>query len=511
MNETISALIAFVGILILLSTIVQSIQEALKNILKLRVGVWERFFIDLYSKETELHLGKASFATRLNIYLRRIKMYFKRIWSGNFIGEFDKRFARLKEKLITADNTFKMLKKNLRTIIDLNPNSTDTPKLIINQLRPLIEAIEQANKLALSKFLNIHEKLLKNEDFKVLDETIKKVKIQCNQIEHYRQSSIVYNTVTNFQSVCSNLLGAIEAVEDKISKYRVHTEQNIDSWIGRINEEYRQNMLKWTLVIGLIFVFSVNADTFTIYKYLQSDTKVQDKIAEKVKELKVVKQTADPDDLNKIHGFLKENNLQDAKKYSEGFLSKLESDYRTVGANDEADKIKQLKDSVIKITTGINEEKDESNKERKAEESVKKIVTGDSNESENKPENEIKKQLESDEKIKRKLEESYAKIVDFNIRLAGVTIEKQMGGLTELDIPLGWTSDRQKLKILEAGKDATDASEEALKEASKKYWGFILKKIGGLLLMALLITFGAPFWNDILKSLGGIKEIARRK
>ncbi|MBU1054954.1 MAG: hypothetical protein KKC46_14165 [Proteobacteria bacterium] len=473
MNETISVLIAFVGILILLSTVVQSIQEALKNILKLRVGVWERFFIDLYSKETELHLSKESFAALLKIYLRRIKMYFKRIWSGNFIGEFDKRFARLKEKLISADNTFKMLKKNLRTIIDLNPKSTDTPKLIINQLQPLIEAIEQANELSLSKFLNIHEKLLKNEDFKKLDETIKNFKIQCNQIEQYRQSSIVYNTVTNFQSACRNLLGAIEAVEDKISKYRFHTEQNIDSWIGRINEEYRQNMLKWTLVICLIFVFSFNVDTFTIYKYLQSDTKVQDEIAEKVKEIKLVNQTADPDDLNSIHKFLQENNLPETKKYSKDFLTRLESDYRTVGANDEADKIKQLKDSVNEIATGNNNESD----------------------------NKLK------EESKRKLEESYAKIVDFNVRLPKVVIEKHIGELSELELPLGWSSDRQKLKTLEAKKDATGASEEA----SNKYWGFILKKIGGLLLMAILITFGAPFWNDILKSLAGIKNIAQRK
>ena len=51
MSETLAALIAFVGFLILFSIIVQSAQEAVKNILKLRVGVWERFFINLYSGE----------------------------------------------------------------------------------------------------------------------------------------------------------------------------------------------------------------------------------------------------------------------------------------------------------------------------------------------------------------------------------------------------------------------------------------------------------------------------
>jgi len=148
MSETLSALIAFVGILILLSMIVQSAQEAVKNILKLRVGVWERFFINLYSEETKFNIGKIS-------YLTRLKMYIKRIWSGTFSGEFEKGFARLKEVLVTADNTFKVLKESLRNIVKLEPGAADTPRLISYHLRPVLEAIGQAKGLALSKFLYI--------------------------------------------------------------------------------------------------------------------------------------------------------------------------------------------------------------------------------------------------------------------------------------------------------------------------------------------------------------------
>jgi galactitol-specific phosphotransferase system IIC component len=39
MNETLSSLIAFVGFLIVFSMLVQAVQEALKNLFKLKTGI----------------------------------------------------------------------------------------------------------------------------------------------------------------------------------------------------------------------------------------------------------------------------------------------------------------------------------------------------------------------------------------------------------------------------------------------------------------------------------------
>ena len=41
-------------------------------------------------------------------------------------------------------------------------------------------------------------------------------------------------------------------------------------------------------------------------------------------------------------------------------------------------------------------------------------------------------------------------------------------------------------------------------------WG-ILSKVFGILLTALLISFGAPFWNDVLKSLLGVKGFLKER
>ena len=51
MSETLSTLIAFIGFLIVFSMLVQAVQEGFKNVLKLKTGVWERFFINLYKKD----------------------------------------------------------------------------------------------------------------------------------------------------------------------------------------------------------------------------------------------------------------------------------------------------------------------------------------------------------------------------------------------------------------------------------------------------------------------------
>ncbi len=39
----------------------------------------------------------------------------------------------------------------------------------------------------------------------------------------------------------------------------------------------------------------------------------------------------------------------------------------------------------------------------------------------------------------------------------------------------------------------------------------VLKKLGGLTLMVFLVTFGAPFWNDVLSALAGFKNLELKK
>ncbi len=84
MSDTLSTLIAFVGFLIVFSMLVQSVQESLKNLSKLKTGVWKRFFVNLYKKNfSPIEDRKEKIPdTKSTLFRKR-----KRI-SGKFIGEF---------------------------------------------------------------------------------------------------------------------------------------------------------------------------------------------------------------------------------------------------------------------------------------------------------------------------------------------------------------------------------------------------------------------------------------
>jgi hypothetical protein len=75
-----------------------------------------------------------------------------------------------------------------------------------------------------------------------------------------------------------------------------------------------------------------------------------------------------------------------------------------------------------------------------------------------------------------------------------------MAKLGSLDLPLGWTEDWPQLRsVFSAGGITHEA------------FRLVFKKVGGLLLTLILITFGAPFWNDVLGLLVGLKTAAFKK
>jgi len=467
MSETLSALISFVGILILFSVIVQSMQEAMKNILKLRLGVWERFFINLYSKNTELALGKISLT-------RRLQMFFKRIWQGNFNGEFDKGFVRLQQVLITADDNLKLLKKSLQNIIELDPEAANTPRRIANQLQPLLEAIARIKGLALPKYLNLYEEIFSKQELTMLYSEIRDFELHHAGIGHRLQTSTT-QMITDFQTVCKKLLRVLAAVddldmkslEDRVSEYRIQAEQNLDSWISRINEEYGRNMQKWTVIIGFIFVIVANADSFSIYLYLSASPVAQAEIAERVKKISRVPQT-DPEQINQVPVLFKANDYAAAQKLMDRIFVTLENDYRTSGGAAEADAINRLKVEVQEID------------------------------------------ISDGEKGKKQLQEEYDRIVGFYLRLPKILLDNQMQGLTDLGLPLGWPADIERYWSFQRIIADPHASQESIENATNERLKFMFKKIGGLLLTAILITFGAPFWNDMLGALTGIKQISRK-
>jgi len=75
--------------------------------------------------------------------------------------------------------------------------------------------------------------------------------------------------------------------------------------------------------------------------------------------------------------------------------------------------------------------------------------------------------------------------------LASGMIRTQQALLYSTDLPLGWNNQR-------------------IKEDTASFWKVFVKIIG-FLTTAVLISFGAPFWNDVMKALLGVKDLLRDK
>ena len=77
------------------------------------------------------------------------------------------------------------------------------------------------------------------------------------------------------------------------------------------------------------------------------------------------------------------------------------------------------------------------------------------------------------------------------------SFDYQLEGLYATNLPLGWVDDWKDFR-----STVTDGNQRLI---------LIFKKIGGLAITIFLITFGAPFWNDILNALVGITRTTFKK
>jgi hypothetical protein len=441
--------------------LVQSVQEAIKNLLKLKTAVWERFIFRLYSKEfpsrgtSGIEPGSSDEKTKSYSFLQRMKFYWRRVISGPFTGEFGERLQRLREMVTKGDKVLRMFKTNLHEIAHLNPSAPDfSHEIFIKKVVELFDPLREIVGLRLDGLLGMYDRNFTDGTIKKFYEEIRDFESRCSNLSS-RIKAIDISIIKTFQEVCNKLINSINEIEAKISDYRFQIENKMDAWLAQVNEEYKRNMLKWTIVISLLFVGIFNADSFKIYKHLAVDLKTQAAVIQKAAEMGVRVQKASGNDLNIIEHAIRDGKLDEARKEAIQFSAKLEGDFGSCGAKDKADGVKKIKSEV----EGLD----------------------------------LKNISQAKESLKGKMGEMTELYVD----LQKECVDYQLKGLTSLDLPLGWATDWSKLKT-------------SLKE--QKSWDdkllILVKKIGGLLITAFLITFGAPFWNDILSALMGIKNVA---
>ncbi len=450
MNDTLTTLIAFVGFLIVLSSLVQSFQEGLKNLLKLKTKVWERFFVNLYQIEFSLKETREDPSLSQTSGPKSESSTEKP--RGKYsVGEFDKRMMRIKEIVVRAHDLLKVMKKTLYEIKDIDPKTADA-KTLLEKVDKFRDALEEVIGLKLDGLLNIYDKFIKTNISNFYNN--KDLTDFLNQYPDLRNrwKGLEASALTDLQKTCSQLLKQILEFERTIGNYRLQIEDKIDSWIAKVEEEYKRNMLKWTVIIGTAFVLIFNADTFNIYKYLSIDSKAKTTLIQKAAEATPKVQKANPGDLNKIEDALRANNPE-AKQLISIQLQKLKEDFNLYKAQDKMDEVQKLRDEIENI-----KEKD---------------------------------------KIPDLLKRTSGDLSRLYIELQKKSLDYQLEAMSGLNLPLGWIADWKELNSA-----VSDAGRFAI---------WILRKIGGLGITIFLITFGAPFWNDILTALVGITKTTFKK
>jgi len=445
MSDTISTLIAFVGFLIVFSMLAQSVQEALKNVLKLKTGVWERFFLTLYKRE--FLLGEKDKDGKDTAGPTSI---WKRVVAGEYVGDFDSRLKRLKDVVVSADDLLRSVKSALYEIATIPPGNPFAPSLLVPKAQELATKMKELTGLKLDALLSIYERIDANA-ISGLMAALRSFETSNPELG-YSIQQIQGDALATLQKDCSTLLSVITEAEKKVSNYRQQIECKIDAWIAQVNEEYRRNMLKWTVITGFLLVLMFNADAFVIYKYLNTNPKVQAAVVSLAQDGATKVLTSNADDLNTINDLIEKGQLEEARSMMTQFSQRLENDFAMFKDGDNAKNASDIRGKLTEL---------------------------------GKPEDEV-----------RRLKGQEGELAMLFALLNKTAINYHVLGMEALDLPLGWT--------------------EAWKRFTSTPWGWemlllALSKAGGLLLTTFLITFGAPFWNDILTALVGFKNSMKMK
>lgn len=454
MNDTLSTFIAFAGFLMIFSMLVQSLQEAVKNILKLKTGVWERFFWQLYNREFPYVSPQAEGQNDQNSSSSTdkkkseqktgsstVQSTLKRICNGPTFGDFEEGLQRTKTIVIRADELLKNIRNELFDIKELDHSKH---KHMLKAL-PMIDNLREITALNLDKLLNIYDGYHNNKISEFY------VKLRDFETKYFNQNALQNFDV--FKKDCDELLKSMNDIERAVYDYKVQIENKIDSWIAQVNAEYRRNMLKWTVFIGIFLVTLFNADSFSIYKYLSVNSQAKTELIKQAAKNTETTQKTNADKLNTINDALSHNELDKAKATMKEMSQSLKTDFDSFGDSDKAADVKKFADTLDAIPV-INDARNKSSLQQKA-----------------------------------------ADLTSFYVALQKATMDYHLMKLASLDLPLGW---RKELLII-------------YEETKCGQYTPLLQKLGGLLLTSLLITFGAPFWNDVMNALIGIKGVTTKK
>lgn len=457
MNDTLSTFIAFAGFLAVFSALVTSVQESLKNILKLKAGVWDSFFTKIYKEQ----FGSKKKQKKL---LDILPNYFSR----NHIGEFDKRLERLAKMIRIADQSLGELKNNI--------DSLDfTKKLSRKDLSDTVKKARYIKRLSLDNLLSIFDQYGESN----LGELQSNI-IALDNIFKELSSKIPATDLKEIETLCNKIQAIVTATLPEISEYKLKLELKADAWLEQINHHFKRKMHIWTIGIGLLMTVMFNADAFEIYRHLKINPELKATLIELAKTEQASGEennlfSVSPDEINTI----KES------------LSKIK-----IKSMNKPDELHRIQEKMIRSLKELTEDYKQFNISDKPLGALSKTLKAARKEVDAKFNNTAKDTSKPLKAYLKQLKSSYSQLAVQYVSFHRDSVREQIRTLADTALPLGWTDDLKDIKMI---------------GCSFKLFDYFFPKIGGLLLTSFLVTFGAPFWRDVLSALAGLKSSGIKK
>jgi len=491
MQENLDVIISFVVVIVVLSMLLQIITEAIKNVLKLRWNVYEKFFMEKYDSYFK---KKPSTGEKNSV---RKKISNTRRKERKPIGSISQRFRSFHKTIVSLKDDILALKEALlRTkeqLVLSDDNEKEIQGLIISftrRISPVLHKLQVVNFDDLFSIYLEHLSKVSKEGRNELKKLFDDFRNNLYEIENLEATE-----VSHIQDMKKHLIGEIDKIcksvsymHKQVTEYYVSFSQKADTLLVDLENRYSRKIAWWTFCIGLILVVLINADSILIYKTLRNEPVVRSAIMKQAGKL-TSKVTANPrsqrinalnDRINALKKDLEEHGNFNAEKYHET-INEIESLSETI-VND-ADSFnrgqaKAGRSNQYLVALPYDLTRDQKGLIKLLKKHEKRVGTGQKIET--KTIDEIEDTLDS---ALLRLSEDY-----FALQLGIIKSQKKL--LYSTDLPLGWTMER-------------------LKGCRSGFWNIIIKLIG-LLITAVFISFGAPFWNDILKSLFGLKNFLRK-
>jgi len=464
MSENLDVMIAFVVLIIGLSTTLQLIMNFVKNQLHLRWRVYESVLKDLYTT----YIGAGSAEAK---GLRHAPVP---------IQSVTHRMRTFHDKLTILWETLQEVRAKLKTTQTELAARPEVPEKIrylqeeMEQNLPQIDVLLQRirglgieNLLAL--YLSIRRTASQNDPVfsevqayldrlsRVLDGFEKAVRDGSGEV------------LAGVESTLTEILSHFTALEKRIGGLCAMVEANLEDSLRLLEQRYANQVQKWCFLVGVVLCCLLNADAVTMYKALRESPVLTQSIAEHQEEI-----TAG------LFPPSRSQTLNELSDLAGQVRRELDTGTGPSGFGDFQASFDALADLLSDDADALRAARGFEGDVRFDSERAKLPVQ------------DARKALDKKdfEKASRHVENGMGRISSGYLTLETAKVKLRTSYLLNAGLPLGW------------GGGRLDA-----------LWGdgkAIALKALGLLLTSILISFGAPLWNDVLEALLGVRGMLRR-